>query len=111
MSAPLILLALSPWLLFVFYAAVMALKRVRDAGAMTWPLVVLGYPALYVGLLLDVLVNFTGCTLLFLELPREWLVTQRLSRHIKGSGRRAAIARWVCSRLLDDLDPSGCHCK
>jgi hypothetical protein len=109
MIAALVLLAV--WLLYVFYAAVMAFKRARDAGQMAWPMKVFGYPALFVGLLLDAAVNVTVCTVLFLELPREWLVTARLSRHILGDGWRAVVAVWICENLLDELDPSGCHCK
>jgi hypothetical protein len=105
------LVLLTVWLLYVFYAAVMAFKRARDSGQMSPAMRVLGYPALFIGLLLDAAVNLAVCTVLFLELPRELLVTSRLIRHIKGEGWRAAIARWICSNLLDDLDPSGCHCK
>lgn len=104
-------LLLSPWLLYVFYAAVMALKRARDEGKMSLAMKVMGYPAVYVGLFLDVLVNILVCTFLFLELPKELLVTSRLKRHKRrGSGWRKALAEWFCKHLLDDLDPSGCHC-
>lgn len=44
-------------------------------------------------------------------LPRELLVTSRLSRHAKGDGWRASVARWICVHLLDRLDPCGRHCK
>lgn len=99
------------WLLFVFYAAVMSLKRARDDGRMSWSMKAMALPALYIGLLLDIAVNVTVCTVLFLELPRELLVTSRLTRHAQGAGWRSAIARWICVNLLDALDPSGCHCK
>lgn len=106
-----IYLLLAPWLLMVFYAAVMSLKRVRDAGAFHWSLKALGYPILWVGLALDVFVNIAFCTLLFIEVPREWLVTRRLSRLKRGDGWRQRIAAFMCERWLDPLDPSGCHCK
>lgn len=99
---------LAGWLLFVFYAAVMNLKRARDAGQINTFGKVLGYPALYVGLLLDVLVNTTLMTVLFAELPREWLVTLRLARHAQGSGWRQRVAL-VFRPLLNPLDPSGRH--
>lgn len=105
-------LLLSPWLLFVFYGAVMSLKRARDAGNFHWSLKVLGYPILWVGLALDAFVNVAACSVLFLEVPREWLVTQRLSRHkLQGSGWRQKLAAFMCVHWLDPLDPSGCHCK
>lgn len=102
---------LAPWLLMVFYAAVMSLKRVRDSGTFHWSLKVLGYPILWVGLALDVFVNVVFCTLLFAEVPREWLVTRRLSRLKRAGGWRGRIAAFMCVHWLDPLDPSGCHCK
>jgi hypothetical protein len=102
---------LSVWLLYVFYSAVMHFKEARDSGVMGWPMKTLAYPALGAGLALDVSVNLTFCTVLFLELPKELLVTSRLSRLQKGTGWRAKVAGWICVNLLDALDPSGCHCK
>lgn len=102
---------LSPWVLYLFYAAVMNLKRARDEGKMTPAMKVFGLPMLYVGLLLDVFVNLIPVSLLLLELPKEWLVTSRFSRHIKKTGWRSRVAKWFCTNLLDSLDPSGCHCK
>lgn len=102
---------LSLWVLFILYAAVMNLKRARDEGKMTVPMNILGTPVLFIGLLLDALVNIFVFTLILLELPQEFLVTSRLSRHIKKTGWRARVAKWFCTNLLDSLDPSGCHCK
>lgn len=99
------------WALFVFYAAVMSLQRARDSGQVRWPMMIVGYPALYVGLTLDLLTNVVVCSVLFVEFPRELLVTSRLSRHSKSADWRGTVARWICSNLLDPLDPSGCHCK
>ncbi len=102
---------LAVWLLFVFYAAVMALKRARDEGKLGPAMKCFAYPTLAVGLVLDVAVNLIVATVLFLELPRELLVTARLTRHFPDDTWRGAFARWVCIHLLDALDPSGCHCK
>lgn len=103
---------LSIYALWVFYLAVMNLKRARDAGNVTWPAKVLGYPLLFIGLALDAFVNVVILTPVLLELPKrgEWLVTARLSRHIKGQGWRQKFAQWICAHLLDAFDPSGCHC-
>lgn len=94
--------------LFVFYAAVMNIKRVRDAGKLTMFGKVLGYPTLAIGLFLDLLVNVFVMTVVLLELPHEFTVTSRLSRHIKGEGWRKSVADWFAP-LLDPLDPSGVH--
>lgn len=95
--------------LWIFYLAVMALKRARDAGQLSPLAYVLGVPVLKVGLVLDVLVNVFVLTLVLLEWPREWLVTTRLKRHNRqGAGWRKAFAAW-CEQLLDPFDPSGDH--
>ena len=95
--------------LYVFYAAVMNIKRVRDAGKLTWMGYVLGYPTLVVGLFLDLLVNVFVMSFVLLELPRELTVTSRLKRHHKEStGWRLAVVKFF-EPVLDPLDPSGDH--
>ena len=94
---------------WIFYLAVMNLKRAKDAGTLTLPAKVMGYPVLFVGLALDCLLNLTVCTFLFLELPREGLVTARLKRLAVGGGWRASLAMWFAVHLLDTFDPSGRH--
>lgn len=100
------------YLLWGLYLAVMPLMRARNNNALTVPAKILGYPILAVGYLIDFLVNMSVATVLFLELPKEWVVTARLIRYINGSeGFRYKIATWICSNLLDPFDPTGCHCK
>lgn len=97
------------YLLWVFYLAVMNLKRAKDAGMLTRTTAVLGYPVLLVGWILDAFVNVFVLTVLMLELPRELLVTTRLKRHNRyGRGWRKSFARWF-EPLLDPYDPSGDH--
>ncbi len=73
---------------------------------------VLAAPNVVIGLFLDVLVNLTWATIVFRELPREWLVTTRLQRHLhdKRHSWRRERARWWCEQVLDPLDPTGTHC-
>jgi hypothetical protein len=98
--------------LWLFYLAVMNLIRARDAGTLSRPAYIFGLPILLIGITIDFLTNIILATILFLELPKELLVTARLSRHIKdGSGWRKNLAQWFCTNLLDAFDPSGCHCK
>lgn len=95
--------------LWIFYLAVMNLKRVRDMGKLGTVAKVFGYPVLLVGYALDVLVNVTLMTVLFLEIPRETTVTARLKRHNRtGSGWRQRLAAWF-EPLIDPYDPSGDH--
>jgi hypothetical protein len=100
---------LSLYALWLFYLAVMALKRARDAGQLTTVAYVLGLPMLVVGLALDVLVNWFVMTLLLLELPREATVTARLRRHKGDPEWRGKVSRWFALHLLDTFDPSGRH--
>lgn len=104
---------LSLYVLWVFYLAVMNLKRARDAGTLTRNALYLGYPVLLIGYGIDVLVNLTVCTILFLEIPKEWTVTGRLKRHLYHSepgSWREVIAAWFCANLLNSFDPDGRHC-
>lgn len=99
----------SVYMLWVFYLAVMSLKRAKDAGILTRTAAVFGYPVLYIGLLLDMLVNVLVMTLVLLEWPRELLVTSRLQRHNRyDTGWRKNFASWAAP-LLDPFDPSGEH--
>lgn len=95
--------------LWVFFLAVMSLKRAKDAGLLTTTAKVFGYPVLFAGLLLDFIANAVVLTILLGELPREGTVTSRLKRHNRTStGWRKAVAAWA-EPLLDPYDPSGDH--
>jgi len=99
------------YLLWLFYLAVMNLKRARDNGTLSKVALFLGSPILIVGYLLDWFVNVTVMTIVFLELPQEKMVTHRLRRHVRhGSGYRKKLAWFICHHLLDTFDPSGKHC-
>lgn len=95
--------------LWVFYLAVMNLKRVRDAGKLSPWALRFGYPVLFIGYVLDVLVNWFVVTLLLLEFPQETTVTARLKRHNRDSaGWRKAVVQFF-EPLLDPFDPDGNH--
>ena len=95
--------------LWVFFLAVMSLKRAKDAGLLTATAKCFGYPVLFAGLFIDFVANAVVLTLLLGELPREGTVTSRLKRHnTTGTGWRKAVAAWA-EQLLDPFDPSGDH--
>lgn len=97
------------WMLFL---AIMTLERARDAHAISVPVKVLGSAILFIGYLCDFLLNLVIGTLLFMEFPREALLSPRVARLQKGEdGYRKTVAAWICANLLDPFDPSGCHCK
>ena len=101
--------ALGFYILWVFYLAVMNLKRVKDAGLMTKTAMVFGYPILLAGWLVDFIINAMVLTLILLEWPKEMTVTGRLKRHnATSTGWRKAVAVWF-EPLLDPYDPSGDH--
>ena len=98
--------AYATWFLFL---AIMSLKQARDAGKLPTASLVLGYPIALVGWVFDFLLNMMA-TLLFLELPREWLLTIRCDRLMtNGSPWRAHLAWTICAHLLDPFQVGG-HC-
>ena len=106
------ILVFLPFLLWYLYCVVMALvsARARYPGTLPWPIRALGYPALWVGLVVDLAVNVLICTILFLELPRELTVSGRLWRISNAeSSWRQRVALWLRVNLLDPIDPSGVH--
>lgn len=98
--------------LWLFYLAVMNLKRAQEAGALSRAALVLGYPILLIGLALDWAVNVV-LTLPFLDVPASpsELVTGRLKRYAydKSQTWRRSAAVWFAENLLDTFDPSGKH--
>ena len=95
---------------YTLYLAIMSLYRGHRAGTLPLASKVLGYPILAIGLIVDVIMNVTLFSLIFAELPREWLVTTRLKRHIKHTGYRGWLSRYICHNLLSPFDPTGDHC-
>jgi hypothetical protein len=101
-----------PFLLWLFYLAVMSLARARDAGAISIVAYRLGLPVLYFGLVLDVATNVLFASVLFLEFPHEWTVSARLTRLAgPGIGWRSSLARWIGTNLLNDFDTRGPHIR
>jgi len=102
---------LALYVLWIFYLAVMNLKRARDGKAITKTALCFGYPVLIVGYALDILVNLSLMSVMFLELPHETTMTSRVKRHLYHStGWRETLAAWFCFNLLNAFDPSGKHC-
>lgn len=98
------------WLFWAVYVLVMGIYRAHLARRLTPVTMALGLPFVAIGFAMDVLANITVASVVFLEPPREWLVTDRLQRHIKRGRWRGALAGWVCDHLLDVFDPKENHC-
>src|ERR1700759_4737259 len=70
----LLLLPLLPYVLWLFYLAVMNLERAQKAGTLSPIATLLGKPILFVGYALDVALNLTFFSLLVADVPREWTI-------------------------------------
>jgi hypothetical protein len=100
----------SAWVLWVIYTAMMRLKQVREAGKLTLAMKVLGYPVLFFGLVIDFLLNAIPGSIIFMEWPREYTLSERLWRHSQEStGYKQKVAELIRVNLLDAIDPSGVH--
>lgn len=101
------------WLTAVFYVAVMHFKQVRDSGVLdtlNWTSRAIAYLTLYVGLVLDLLLNIFVMTVVFVEPPKELLTTSRIRRHKFGqSVWRKRVAIWFCRNFLSPFDAKHCE--
>lgn len=105
---------LAIYVLWIYYLAVMNLKRAIDADlahpVAKWSGYLLVLPP---AVLTDWAVNMTLCTFLFLDMPasKRELVTGRLKRYAESPGWhwRKAGAIWFATSMLDVFDPSGDH--
>ncbi len=97
---------------FIFFLAVMKLRDARDQGilfTLNWTVIWLAYTILFVGLILDTLLNWIVLSVMFLEFPQETLSTSRVKRlKNKGSGWRQRLAAWLCKNFLTPFDKNHC---
>ena len=63
------------------------------------------FAALPVDAALNVLWSF-----LFLDIPRELILSPKLKRLKVKGGWRGKVATWVCRYVLNPFDPDGHHC-
>lgn len=99
------------WLTWGAYVAIMHMDLRRDELGTAAK--VFGYPWLWLGLVLDAALSVFVGTLVFLDPPRELLLTARLKRYINTSpvgSWRERLASWICTNLLDPFDKRGDHC-
>lgn len=80
--------------------------RLSQAGKLSK---VLGY-TYFVGFgLLDIALNVTVFTILFLEPPTTLTITNRCQKHMREDSWRGNLARWFCEKMLDPFQEGG-HC-
>jgi hypothetical protein len=96
------------WLL---YLVVMGAYRAHLSKRLSLTALFLLMPFVLIGALVDILSNLLIAPVLFLDLPKELLVTTRLTRYRNTDiGWRNKVANYICSNLLDVFDPRGTHC-
>jgi hypothetical protein len=100
---------LSFYIMWVFYLAVMNLKRVRDEKKLTPLVTAVASPLIASAIALDVLLNVIVLTVVFMEIPKEYTISQRLRRYNNTEkGYRLKVAKFM-EQFLDPFDPSGEH--
>lgn len=99
------------WAFWLLYVVMMGLYRALLHKQLGPVLLVLGGPLMVVAFALDFIVQMTAATLYFWDRPRHWLVTNRLRAYMAGPpGWRRDRAEWLCTHMLDPIDPTGAHC-
>lgn len=67
----------------------------------------LHYPVMIIGVAFDIIVNLTWFTVIFLDVPRELLVTQRVERLKSAKGYRGKLANLICN-LMNRIQSGHC---
>lgn len=93
------------------YVLTMGLYRAHLARRLSGINKVLALPVVLFAYALDALSNLLIATALFMDWPREVLLTTRLIRYKREDiGWRGNIADHICEHILDVFDPTGDHC-
>lgn len=91
---------------YVYYVAVMSFKRKWEQLSLRARIA--AAPQVIIGILLDVILNILMSPI-FLEFPRELLLTSKLQRFRKtGSGYRLRLADSLCENWLNPFDENHC---
>lgn len=97
---------------FIFYLAVITLHTAEQSGQLKNTHVLVhktAYFILFVGLILDTLLNWVFLSVTFMEFPRELLSTARVKRHkLAARGWRYKQANWWCKNWLTPFDFRHC---
>ncbi len=98
------------FLTFVFYAAVIKFRSIRDSGLLSTlsPSVQnLMYAALYLGEVLDLILDWLFLSIYYWELPKEILSTSRVKRWYwsEEDTRNKRKSIWFAKNFLLPIDP------
>lgn len=102
---------LSIWALWMLYVFTMGLYRLKLKNELKGINLIMGWPIVILGFVVDIIVNIVAGSLIFLDPPKELLMTSRLKRYVdKDMGWRNKLASSICINMLDIFDPKGKHC-
>ena len=102
---------LTLWALWILYVAMMNVKGVTLDDHLPWQAKLLVYPTIVVFDIVEFIANVFACTILFLDLPKEITVSDRLRRYAADPekyGWRLVIVNFI-KPMLDPFDPTGPH--
>ena len=93
------------------YVLVMGIYRAHLSQRLVGLNKAMALPVVAVAYAMDVAANWIIAPLVFLDWPREALVTARLIRYKRtDTGWRNRLATFICEHLLNVFDPTEDHC-
>ena len=104
-------MALTLWALWILYVAMMNIDRAMEIKELPLQAKLLVYPTKFVFDFVEIVANSFVCTLIFLDLPREFTVSDRLRRYYEKqeqAGWRMVLVNFV-KPMLDPFDHKGPH--
>lgn len=107
----LIFISLTLWSLWILYVAMMNIDRSMADKPLPWQAKLIVYPTVGVFNVVEFVANVLVCTLIFLDLPREITVSDRLRRYYinpERYGWRLVIVNFI-KPMLDPFDHKGPH--
>ena len=95
---------------FALYVSIMKMREIKETiYTLHWPVRWACYSIVFVGVILNTALNWIFLTVAFVELPHEFLSTDRVIRHLRHStGWRQKRAKYFCDNWLSPFDPSHC---
>ena len=76
-----IFMALILWALWILYVSMMNIDRAVEQKELPWQAKLMVYPTKFVFDLVEIVANTFVCTLIFLDFPKEFTVSDRLRRY------------------------------
>lgn len=100
------------YLCWILYVVIMGTYRAHLTDRLTGFNRYMSIPIVVLGIVFDIIGNLILATIIFMDVPREWMFTDRLKRYKNSDKltRRSKIATYICDNILDPFDPRNNHC-